>query len=196
MTLTNLDSDYWEKRYQNNQTGWDIGEPSTPIKTYVDQLKDKNIKILIPGGGNSYEAEYLWHNGFKNIFVADIALSPLKNLKQRVEDFPDSQLLHSDFFKLDNKFDFIIEQTFFCALNPDLRMQYTEQMLKLLKSHGKLVGLLFDFELTSEGPPFGGSIEEYQNLFQNGFRIKTLEKSRNSIKPREGKELFFIFEKR
>ena len=196
MTLTNLDSDYWEKRYQNNQTGWDIGEPSTPIKTYVDQLKDKNIKILIPGGGNSYEAEYLWHNGFKNIFVADIALSPLKNLKQRVGDFPDSQLLHSDFFKLDNKFDFIIEQTFFCALNPDLRMQYTEQMLKLLKSHGKLVGLLFDFELTSEGPPFGGSIEEYQNLFQNGFRIKTLEKSRNSIKPREGKELFFIFEKR
>ncbi|GAB5564908.1 MAG: methyltransferase domain-containing protein [Winogradskyella sp.] len=196
MTLTNLDSDYWEKRYQNNQTGWDIGEPSTPIKTYVDQLKDKNIKILIPGGGNSYEAEYLWNKGFKNIFVADIALSPLKNLKQRVEDFPDSQLLHSDFFKLDNKFDLIIEQTFFCALNPDLRMQYTEHMLKLLKPHGKLVGLFFDFELTSEGPPFGGSIEKYQNLFEDDFRIKTLEKSRNSIKTREGKELFFIFEKR
>ncbi len=196
MTLTNLDSDYWEKRYQNNQTGWDIGEPSTPIKTYIDQLTNKYIKILIPGGGNSYEAEYLWSKGFKNIFVADIALSPLKNLKQRVQDFPDSQLLHSDFFKLDNKFDLIIEQTFFCALNPDLRKQYAEHMHKLLKPYGKLVGLLFDFELTSEGPPFGGSIEEYQNLFEAGFRIKTLEKSRNSIKPREGKELFFIFEKR
>jgi len=58
-------SNYWENRYQNQQTGWDIGEISSPLKAYIDQLEDKSIKILIPGAGNAYEAEYLFLNGFK-----------------------------------------------------------------------------------------------------------------------------------
>ena len=32
------------------------------------------------------------------------------------------------------------------------------------------------------------------NLFSDKFTIKTLEKAHNSIKPRQNKELFFIFE--
>jgi hypothetical protein len=49
-----LDRDYWSKRYQTNETGWDVGTPSTPLKEYIDQLENKNIKILIPGCGNAY----------------------------------------------------------------------------------------------------------------------------------------------
>lgn len=30
-----------------------------PLKVYFDQLTNKDLKILIPGGGNSHEAEYL-----------------------------------------------------------------------------------------------------------------------------------------
>jgi hypothetical protein len=30
-----------------------------PIKNYIDTLKDKDIAILIPGCGNTYEAAYL-----------------------------------------------------------------------------------------------------------------------------------------
>lgn len=55
-----------------------------------------------------------------------------------------------------------------------------------------MVGLLFDFPLTEEGPPFGGSKSEYIVLFEPYFSIKTLEKAYNSIKPRENKELFLI----
>ena len=64
-----LNTNYWSKRYQNNETAWDIGAPSTPLKEYIDQLENKNIKILIPGCGNAYEAQYLFENGFKNVFV-------------------------------------------------------------------------------------------------------------------------------
>ena len=67
-------------------------------------------------------------------------------------------------------------------------------MASLLNPKGKLAGLLFDFPLTNEGPPFGGSKTEYTNLFSNSFYLKTLEIAYNSIKPRENKELFFIFE--
>ena len=89
-----------------------------------------------------------------------------------------------------------MEQTFFCALDPVLRKKYVEKMADLLKENGKLAGLLFDFELTAEGPPFGGSSEEYLQLFTHYFTSKKLERCYNSIKPRSGRELFFIFEKK
>ena len=51
-----------------NDTGWDIGKGSTPILTYIDQLEDKSIKILIPGCGNAHEAEYLVSKDFLMVF--------------------------------------------------------------------------------------------------------------------------------
>ena len=79
---------YWTNRYKEKLTGWDIGYPSTPIKTYIDQLKDKNLKILIPGAGNGYEAEYIYKNDFENIYVLDISELPLSSFKQRNPEFP------------------------------------------------------------------------------------------------------------
>ena len=194
--MNKLDKTFWKERYINNQTGWDVGYISTPLKDYIDQLTDKDVKILIPGAGNSHEAEYLWNKGFKNIYVLDIAEHPLLNFKTRIPDFPDSHLMHDDFFEISDAFDLIIEHTFFCSLNPDLRDKYAVKMSDLLNKKGKLIGLLFDFELTKEGPPFGGNHKEYINYFLKHFKIKTLERAYNSIKPRQDRELFFIFEKR
>jgi methyl halide transferase len=184
---------YWEERYLKGETGWDAGTITTPLKEYIDQLTDKNSKILIPGAGNGYEFDYLINKGFKNVYVVDIAETPLENIKTRKPEFA-SHLIHSDFFALDITFDLILEQTFFCALPPQIRSQYVEKMAELLLPKGKLAGLLFDFPLTSDGPPFGGSKEEYIKLFSTKFEIKKLERAHNSIKPRENKELFFIFE--
>jgi hypothetical protein len=49
-----LTKEYWENRYINQEIGWDVGEITTPLKTYIDQLENKKLRILIPGGGNSY----------------------------------------------------------------------------------------------------------------------------------------------
>lgn len=188
-----LNKTYWETRYQNNETGWDTGTITTPLKDYIDQLTNKDLKILIPGAGNGYEFDYLIQKGFTNVFVIDIAPSPLEAIKKRNPEYS-SHLLLGDFFELNETFDLVLEQTFFCALDPKLRIHYVSKMHQLLHPNGKLAGLLFDFPLTNEGPPFGGSKEEYSELFSNKFQIKTLEKAHNSIKPREGKELFFIFD--
>lgn len=191
-----LTSTYWEERYQKGEDKWNVGEISTPIKEYIDQLKDKNIKVLIPGAGNGYEFEYLIKNGFKNSVVVDYATTPLENIKKRVPDLNENQVINSDFFELEGNFDLIIEQTFFCALNPELREDYVRKMKSLLNSKGKIAGLLFEFPLTAEGPPFGGSKEEYISLFQKDFNIVTMEMAYNSIAPRKNKELFVIFEKK
>ena len=46
----------WDNRYLNNDIGWDLGTVSPPLKAYFDQLENKELKILIPGGGNAHEA--------------------------------------------------------------------------------------------------------------------------------------------
>ena len=64
-------------------------------------------------------------------------------------------------------------------------------MQELLKPTGKLVGVLLDKHFESS-PPFGGDKQEYETLFQQFFTIDTLAPCYNSIKPRQGSELFFI----
>lgn len=191
-----LTKEYWENRYQQNQTGWDVGKITPPLKDYFDQLTDKNCSILIPGGGNSYELEYLHKRGFTSVYVVDFAKQPLENIQTRIPTIDAKYLIHSDFFEIEDRFDLIVEQTFFCALEPALRKKYVQKTHTLLKEKGKLIGLLFQFPLTTEGPPFGGSKTEYENLFKNDFSIKILETAHNSIKPRQNNELFFIFEKK
>lgn len=187
---------YWTNRYETQQTGWDIGYISTPIKAYFDQVKDKNLHILIPGAGHGYEAEYLYQIGFRHVDVLDISELPLLELSERVPDFPKTQLVQGDFFEHKGQYDIIVEQTFFCSFPPttELRTAYAKKMHELLKHNGKLVGLWFDMPLTGdmEKRPFGGSKEEYLSYFSPLFKIKTFETCYNSIPPRAGNELFGI----
>lgn len=187
-----LDKEYWSNRYSNKDTGWDIGYVSTPLKEYFDSLENKDLKILIPGGGNAYEAEYLFNNGFKNVYLLDISEAPLKAFKERVPLFPDAHILCEDFFDHKTKYDLIVEQTFFCALVPTLRKAYVKKMHELLIENGRLTGLLFNIPLNTDKPPFGGSETEYRILFNEYFDLQKMETAKNSIEPRQGNELFFI----
>lgn len=194
--LPDLTSDYWNNRYLNNEFGWDVGSVSNPLKEYFNQLTNKDLTILIPGAGNAHETEYLHSIGFKNVYTLDFAIEPLQNIKKRIPSLDDKYLIHQDFFEHKGQYDLIIEQTFFCAINPNLRKNYVQHMYSLLKHKGKLVGLLFDHPMNTDNPPFGGSKQEYIELFSPYFYIKVMEPCYNSIKPRDGKEAFIIFEKK
>ncbi|MEJ1223889.1 methyltransferase domain-containing protein [Sediminicola sp. 1XM1-17] len=191
-----LTKDFWEEKYRYGELKWDIGHVSTPLKAYIDQLGNKEIKILVPGAGNGYEVIYLHGSGFRNVYVVDLAEQPLAHIAKACPEFPRDRLIQADFFDLEeSNFDLVLEQTFFCALHPEQRPEYVRKMTELLKPGGKIAGLFFDFPLTDVGPPFGGNKKEYHALFRPFFQIKILERAHNSIQPRKDKELFFIFEK-
>ena len=139
-----LDEAYWTERYHEKRDGWDIGSVSTPLKTYFDQLTDKDIKILIPGCGRGYEGLYLDHLGFTNVYFMDLSKAPLDFIKAQSSSLRAEQLLQTDFFKHEAQYDLIIEQTMFCAINPKLRQAYATKAHQLLKKGGKLVGLMFN----------------------------------------------------
>ncbi|WP_192821123.1 methyltransferase [Rufibacter sp. LB8] len=196
-STTDLSEAYWSDRYRQGATQWDAGAITTPLKTYLDQVIDKDLKILVPGGGNGHEAEYLHQQGFKKVYLLDFAPEPLANFKARCPDFPEDHLLEQDFFqKTDLTFDLVLEQTFFCALPRPMRVAYARQVFDLLKPSGKLVGVLFSEEFAAEGPPFGGNAFEYQAYFEPYFHFKHFALCYNSIKPRQGKELFMVLERR
>lgn len=180
---------FWDKRWQNQNTGWDLGEVSPAIKNYIDQLENKELKVLIPGAGNAYEAEHLISQGFTNITVIDIAPTLIAQLKEKHKDTEALTLIEGDFFEHEGQYDLIIEQTFFCAIDPSIRDAYVDKMYKLLKPKGKLVGLLFnrDFE---GGPPFGGSKQEYEKRFKKKFTINKLEECYCSYPARKDAELW------
>ncbi len=192
-----LNDQYWSNRYVTNQTKWDLGQAAPAFVKYFEQLTDKNIAILIPGCGNAHEAEYLLQQGFRNITLIDISEVLVKSLQEKLRNEIEKgfvRVIHQDFFIHSGSYDLILEQTFFCAIDPSLRPNHAQKMATLLKRQGRLVGLLFDCSFEG-GPPFGGSAEEYRIYFEPYFRLKTFEKCYNSITPRAGNELFVNLEK-
>jgi len=191
-----FEKDYWEFKWKNNQTGWDIGHLSPPIQHYIDKISDKKTKILIPGAGSAYEGEYLFKNDFKHTHLLDYSPLPFDKLLNRCPQFPKENLFNQNFFDFSGKYDLILEQTFFSAIQPSERENYVNKMHELLEENGLLVGLLFSIDFGNPHPPFGGSKEEYTQLFSPLFDIEILEGSYNSISPRQGNELFIKLRKR
>lgn len=191
-----LGETYWNDQYEANSTGWDLGEVSPPLKVYIDQLTNKDLRILIPGCGNTYEAAYLLKQGFTDVTVIDIAPKLVAQLKQKFAADPHIKIIQGDFFKHEGQYDLILEQTFFCAINPQLRKYYVTKMHELLASNGKLAGVLFDREFDQQGPPFGGSKCQYKPMFEKDFIFKTMEPCYNSFIKRKDTELFINLQKK
>ena len=191
-----LDKTYWNNQYDANATGWDLGEVSPPIKAYTDQLTNKNLRILIPGCGNTYEAEYLLHQGFTDVTVIDIAPTLVAQLKEKFASNPHIKIILGDFFEHTGEYDLILEQTFFCAINAPLRKGYVAKMYELLTPNGRLVGVLFDREFEQQGTPLGGFKHQYEPMFEKYFHFKTFELCNNSFAKREGTELFINLQKK
>lgn len=192
--MQNLNKEYWENRYKENKTGWDVGYANPSLIKFCLNVIPYETKILIPGCGNAYEGAELYNNGFHNITLLDISEEAISSAKAKHPELPSSVFKQGDFFDEENQYELIIEQTFFCALDPDIRSNYVDQLYKLLVPNGMVIGVLFnkDFE---GGPPFGGSAEEYTKLFERKFEVVRMDQCYDSIPQRQGTEVFFVLRK-
>ena len=191
-----LNKTFWEHRYEHQQTGCDLGEVSPPLKGYIDHLQDPSLRILIPGCGNGHEALYLQSKGFQHITVLDIAEPPLAALKEKSGENGRITTVNADFFEHNGTYDLILEQTFYCALDPSMRQRYWEHMHQLLDNNGVLAGVLFNVDFDKQVPPFGGNEADYRKELKPYFHIAIMEPCYNSIQPRMNTELFFMLRPR
>jgi SAM-dependent methyltransferase len=185
--------EYWNSRWKEGKTGWDLGMPSPPLLHLINTLNPgKSSRILIPGCGNAWEAEWLADQGYTNITLADIAPELCSILEHRFAQTPEITVRCVDFFDLKGPYDLILEQTFFCAILPELRERYVLKMKELLSEQGILAGVLFDTDFPFEGPPFGGHADDYRDLFQQQFQSIHFAPCRHSAPPRAGTECLMV----
>ena len=195
MPSNTLNANYWEQRYQAADTPWDAGAVTPPLQQFFDLLPNKAARILIPGAGHGHEAIYLHDLGFQQVRVCDWSESALHLIADRRPDFPSNHLLAEDFFELEGPYDYIVEQTFFCAIDRSKRKDYAKKCSELLVPGGILIGLLWADEYFEHGPPFGGRKEEYLSLFRQEFAILSMDITHLSIPPRAGRELLMVCQK-
>lgn len=187
--MIELNKEYWNQRYHEENTGWDLGQSSPSIQAYFDQVDDKSLRILIPGAGNGHDVIALFEKGFHNVHLLDYAAKPVNDFLERYPHFPANQVHIEDFFQHEGDYDIIVEQTLFCAIDPILRNNYAQKVSSLLVANGKLIGVLFNRSFEG-GPPFGGNKEEYSTYFNERFSHVVMEECYNSAEPRKGSELF------
>ncbi|MBK7343317.1 MAG: SAM-dependent methyltransferase [Saprospiraceae bacterium] len=194
--MMKLDARYWQRRYEEGNTPWDIGYPSPALIQYFEQLPDRSIRILIPGAGFGHEAAWLMEHGFIHTFICEWASLAVAGFLSTYPSFPSENLITNDFFKLDGTYDLIIEQTFLSAIEPERWGLYAQHCHQLLQPDGILAGLLFAQPFDQAGPPFGATKKEYTALLTPWFDEIKFTPCAHSIGPRAGRELFLEATKR
>lgn len=184
----------WNDHYLQNEFPWDLGEPSPIFVKYFENINCKNLKAIVPGAGRGNDAIFLAQKGLQ-VTVLEISEKALEILKERAEELDlKINLVCGDVtdFIFEEKFDFWVEHTCFCAIHPTERESYLKTASQNLKPNGIFIGALMSFPLTEEGPPFGGSKEEYFEKFGKYFEILKLENNKHFVESRKGKEFFML----
>ena len=192
-----LNAQYWNQRYQEGNIPWNTGTVTPALINYLSDFP-RDTSILIPGVGTSREGITLANMGFTNITFNDYSTHALDKLQTALEEEGFEHVFRyigGDFFELQGAYDIIMEQTFFCALDPSLRQRMVEKVADLLRPEGIWFGVLFRTEFDRLGPPFGGSEEIYKELFTKIMYIEEMTICQDSIPARDGNELFFICKK-
>lgn len=190
---------FWEDIYLEDDAGWDLGGVTPVFESIANNIKPGNVCIL--GCGRGYDAVMFSQKGF-DVTAVDFTPSAIKALTKLAEEKKvNVTAIQSDIFTLipefEDAFDYIIEQTCFCAIDPILRQEYERLVKNLLKPGGRLVGLWFplDKPIDDGGPPWGTTVDEVKSIFKNGWTIKQEEFPDLSIESRKGREKMIIFRK-
>lgn len=191
----------WQVRYQKGDTPWDKGF-TTPVLSELIEYKPlffgEAKRFFVPGCGFGYDAQALAETG-SSVLGVDIAEVAVEKAREMESQKGELSFELGDIFKLGEslsaRFDFVWEHTCFCALDPSLRSQYVEQMWKVLKRGGAVLGVFFiNPKLKAgEGPPFGASREEIRKLFAPYFQLEWEYEPTRFYKGREGREHVMLF---
>jgi len=190
---------FWEDIYLLDDAGWDLGGP-TPVFAQIGKEITPG-KICIIGCGRGHDAIMFAKKGF-HVTAIDFAPSAIKAVNElALEANVEIDAIQIDLFsmlpKFNNTFDYVVEQTCFCAIPPKQRGDYAHVVHSILKSGGLLIGLWFPLDKTMEegGPPWATSIQEVKSLFNHGWEIEKEEWPDLSISPRKDREKLIIFNK-
>ncbi len=182
----------WERRYQEGSTRWDLGQAAPGLRALLasDQAPAAG-RAMVLGAGRGHDALLLARHGFL-VTAVDFAPSAIRAIAEQATAANLSiTLLERDIFDLvpawAGQFDYVIEHTCFCAIDPNLRPAYAKLAADLLVPGGELLAIFFTHS-RGGGPPFGVTPHELQDIFSPYFAVDSLHPVTNSIPTRQGEE--------
>ncbi len=198
--LTTIDSpSFWDEKYLNDEANWDLKSPTPAWKDLISSGKLIHpCKLLVVGSGKGYDAIFSAKSGYEvaALDFSPTAISISKDLAKK--ENAEILFLQNDIFKLNEyseKFEAVFDYVTFCAISPTRRNEYIKKIYELLKWDGKFIILLFPIDERKGGPPFSININEFIKETSKHFKLEYFSRNINSIKPRRGKEVLFIFKK-
>ncbi|KAJ8655314.1 hypothetical protein O0I10_009003 [Lichtheimia ornata] len=164
----------WEKKWQDGNTQWDHGESSpalvTLIKEHSDLLPAKG-RGLVPGCGSGYDV-LLLATPERHMTGLDMSATCVDKLNKEIPKGSNYDFICDDFYNFkypEGGYDLIYDYTFLCAMPPSMRPQWASRMAEIIKPGGVLVALMFPLEEKEGGPPFGLSVDVYNELLGPNF---------------------------
>jgi len=189
----------WDDNYQRGTDGWDLGGPTPVFKRLASSNRFKPGRMIVLGAGRGHDAREFSRHGFKVTAVdfSEYVVGQMRNLAD-----PDApiEILQHDIFQLpdelNSSFDYLLEYTCYCAIDPKRRAEYADLVARLLKPNGIYIDLAFPLDDRKGGPPYAVKELEIFDLFESrGFKLVSREKPEDSVKPRRHAEELFIFQK-
>ena len=189
----------WEADYARQTDGWDLGGPTPAFKRLILSGQLTPGRMIVLGAGRGHDAREFARHGFQ-VTAVDFASQAAQEMQRLASPEAPVEILQHDIFtlpeSLNNSFDYVLEYTCFCAIDPKRRAEYADLVTRLLKPGGIYIDLAFPLDGRKGGPPFAVSAAEVMDLFQaRGFNLVSRETPVDSISPRRGAEELLIFQK-
>ena len=199
MTLDVNSPDKWEADYRGKTDGWDLAGPTPALRRLATSGRFPPGKMLVPCAGRGHDAREFARHGFA-VTAVDFSASAVEEMKRLADPAAPIEILQHDMFELpdrfDGVFDYVLQYTCFCAIDPKRRADYADLVARLLKDGGIYIDLAFPLDGRAGGPPFAVSDTEIIGLFgSRGFELVSREKLADSVSPRRHAEELLIFRK-
>ena len=190
---------FWEESYRQGQTGWDLGMPTPVFQRLSESGEFLPGKMLVLCAGRGYDARLFARLGF-NVTAVDFAEEAVNEMQAHDDPQGTMEVMQADIFDLpvfmEEEFDYILEYTCFCAIDPQRRVDYIQSVTSLLKPGGIYIALAFPIGGRTGGPPFVVSPDELiEPLGERGFELLLREVPHDSVPGREGIEELIILKK-
>jgi SAM-dependent methyltransferase len=185
----------WDAAYRRRETPWEKGKPHPALLDFLAENGALAGEICVPGCGSGHDVRAL-STPQNHVLGIDLSTRAIANANSGPRIANEEYLL-SDLFELparfDHHFDWVLEHTCFCAIDPRMRTEYVATVARLLKPKGRLLAIFFiNPDHDEKGPPYRVSLEELEKFFGSHFVLEREWIPQRTHPGRERRELMRV----